>query len=80
MKCTVVGYTRLQGKSKKTGNEYDFFVLGVTYKGESGYTGERVKEINVDPAGVPGIEKLNCPFKAEINIGFDGRVSSISFT
>lgn len=80
MRCTVVGYTRLTGKSKKTGKDYDFYSLSTTYKGEQGYTGDRVKEVNVDPQLVNGIEKLPCPFKADINIGFDGRISSISFT
>lgn len=80
MKCTVVGFTRLTGTSKKTGREYDFYSLGITYKGEQGYNGERVKEVNVDPQAVLGIDKLSCPIKADINVGFGGRISSINFT
>lgn len=80
MKCTVVGYTRLTGKSKKTGKDYDFYSLGIIYKGERGYTGDRVKELSVDPEIVYGIEKLTCPIKADIDIGFGGRVTAVNFT
>lgn len=80
MKCTVHGYGRIKGdKSKKTGQPYDFYLLGISYKGEQDYTGERVKEIAVDPSQVEGIEKLTCPFKATINKDFDNRYS-IDFT
>lgn len=80
MKCTVVGYKRLSGKSKKTGNDYDFYSVSITYKGERGYVGEQVKEINVEPVMVQNIDKLNCPFKADIDVGLGGRISSINFT
>lgn len=80
MKCTVVGYTRLKGTSKKTGNDYDFYSLGITYKGERGYIGDRVRELSVDPELVNGIDKLPCPIKADIDIGFGGRVMAVNFT
>ena len=81
MKCCIVGYTRLHGeKSKRTGNPYDFFILGVTYPGEEGYVGSRVKEVAIDPRQVVGIEKLSPPITAEIFTDFSGRISDISFT
>ncbi|MDE6005611.1 MAG: hypothetical protein K2G88_09525 [Oscillospiraceae bacterium] len=81
MKCCIAGYTRLRGdKSKKTGQPYDFFILGVTYPGEKGYVGSRVKEVVVDPRQVVGIEKLTPPIKAEIAVDFSGRISDVNFT
>lgn len=79
MKCTVLGFARLKGKSRKSGNDYDFYTISIAFKGEKGYTGQRVKEISVNPDEVQGIEKLTCPFPADLSVGFDGRVSSISF-
>ena len=81
MKCSIVGYTRLRGeKSKKSGKPYDFFILGVTYPGEKGYMGHRVKEIVVDPRQVEGIERLTPPVLANISVDFSGRISDVSFT
>lgn len=80
MKCTVLGFGRIKGdKSKKTGQPYDFYLLSVSYRGEQGYTGERVKELAVDPVEVEGIERLMCPFKATIVKDFDNRYS-VDFT
>lgn len=81
MKCSIVGFTRLSGEaSKKTGQPYDFFILGVTYSGERGYTGLRVKEIVVDPRQVTGIERLTPPITADVSVDFSGRVSDVNFT
>lgn len=66
MKCKIIGYSHLQGVSKKTNKSYDFYNLSVSYQPERGYTGERVAEFNVDPTNVTGIEKLKVPVFAEI--------------
>lgn len=67
MKCKIIGYAHLQGKSKKTGNNYNFYILSVTYQSERGFTGERVQEISfVDPTQVQGIENCKLPVIAEI--------------
>lgn len=81
MKCSIVGFTHLQGdKSKKTGQPYDFFILGITYPGEKGYTGSRVKEIVVDPRQVGGIERLTPPIMADVSVDFSGRISDVKLT
>ena len=80
MKCSILGFTRLSGNSKRTGNPYDFYSLGVAYKGEKGYTGQRVKEIAVDPRMVVGIDKLPTPITADIAVDFSGNVMGVSFS
>lgn len=66
MKCKIVGYSHLQGTSKKTGKDYDFYNISVTYQPERGYNGERTADFNVNPENVQGIEKLKVPVFAEI--------------
>lgn len=66
MKVKIIGFTHLVGKSKKTGNDYDFYQLSCTYKPEKGYTGERVLDISVNPECVTGIEKATLPIIAEL--------------
>lgn len=80
MKCKILGYFRLQGTSKRTGNEYDFYTLAISYPGEKGYTGQRVRELSVDPDQVAGIEKLTVPISADIAVDFTGRVMNVSLT
>ena len=81
MKCKILGYSRLQGTSKKTGNEYDFYTLAISYSdGKKGYTGQRVRELSVDPDQVAGIEKLTVPISADIAVDFTGRVTNIAMT
>lgn len=66
MKCKIIGYAHLQGTSKKTGKDYDFYNLSVTFQPERGYTGERTQEFNVDPSQVKGIENCKLPVVAEV--------------
>ena len=80
MKCKILGYSRLQGTSRKTGNPYDFYTLAISYPGEQGYTGQRVREISVDPQQVVGISKLPVPISADIGVDFTGRVMNVALT
>lgn len=77
MKCKIIGYAHLQGKSKKTGNDYNFYTLSVTYQPEKGFTGERVQEISVDPQQVQGIENCKLPVIAEIYKDFSNRITVV---
>ena len=79
MLCTVLGYTRLSGKSKKTGKDYDFFDVSVSYDAETGYTGRRVKELALDPNIASDIMGMMPPFNMDIQVDFSGRVLSVNF-
>ena len=79
MLCTVLGYTRLSGKSKKTGKDYDFFDVSVSYDAEASYTGRRVKELTLDPDIASDIMGMVPPFSMEVQTDFSGRVLSVDF-
>lgn len=70
----------MQGTSKKTGNKYDFYTLAISYPGEKGYTGQRVRELSINPDQVTGIEKLPVPISADVAVDFTGRITSFSLT
>ena len=75
MKIKVIGKAHLEGKSKKTGKDYNFnqiHYLGVAY----GVDGQAALTQNLDPARVPYDSIV---IGAEYAIEFDNRGYVVSF-
>lgn len=77
MVCTVLGYTRLTGVSKK-GRDYDFYSVAIAYDAEPGYKGRRVNTLSLDPCYGAQIDDLMPPFDAVVDTNFSGKVIGFS--
>lgn len=73
MKATLVGFEHLQGVSKKTGNDYNFYKCYFT-AADKRVTGYKVLETLVNPDNCPDLEKLQLPARCDLIKDFDNRV------
>lgn len=75
MKITVIGKAHLEGKSKRTGNEYNFnqvHYIGLAH----GVEGQAALTVNLDPGVVPyGSIRVG----AEYHVEFDNRGYCVTF-
>lgn len=72
-KIKVIGKQRFEGKSKRTGNDYNFIaVYFIANIGDRG-VGQRGDSINLDPAYYP-YEDIQVGREYEISYGRYGRV------
>lgn len=76
MRITVIGKAHLEGTSKKTGRDYNFYQIHFTGPAR-GVEGLAAQTISIDPTVVPYTSiEVNAPYDAQ----FDHRGYCIEFT